>query len=295
LDGAMRGAPDKASCFPDLDMSSISLHEASIGIFQDLVFVHPDAQPAEAFEDWASDLPAWPHNLTDGTLVESPYTLTYEMNCNWKVFYENAIDGYHLAYLHENTLGRATPDKNIWEAHGRHVVWYSTETGAKSPTTEFVREQMDAVGVPLLKSASGANFPGVYMMFPLTIITPSTTGFLVSVLEPLGPDKTLLHVRLWAMPERNGQALRNFDISDQMPGLDPVDGRIKLALLKEHPLKLAKRSGDFQIEDVWICEKMQRGLSSPRYSVGGLANGPGAEAPLTHFQQNLLDFVPLRP
>ena len=68
-------------------------------------------------------------------------------------------------------------------------------------------------------------------------------------------------------------------------GRDPVDGRVKLELLEVHP----KESGDFQLDDMWICEKMQRALHSPRYGVGALARGAGAEAPLTYFQQQVLD------
>ena len=40
---------------------------------------------------------------------------------------------------------------------------------------------------------------------------------------------------------------------------------------------------------MWICEKIQRNLRSPKYAVGPMANGPGAESPVTHFQQSVLD------
>ncbi|MDE0007377.1 MAG: hypothetical protein OXS50_03770, partial [Gammaproteobacteria bacterium] len=61
----------------------------------------------------------------------------------------------------------------------------------------------------------------------------------------------------------------------------------RLADADRHPLE----SGDFQIEDIWICEKIQRNLRSPHFQVGPLANGPGAESPVAHFQQSVLDYV----
>ena len=42
---------------------------------------------------------------------------------------------------------------------------------------------------------------------------------------------------------------------------------------------------------MWICEKIQRGVHSPKYEVGPMANGPGAESPVTHFQQSVLDYL----
>jgi len=34
----------------------------------------------------------WPHEFDDMTVG---IDVTYEMRCNWKVFFENAIDRYH--------------------------------------------------------------------------------------------------------------------------------------------------------------------------------------------------------
>ena len=62
---------------------------------------------------------------------------------------------------------------------------------------------------------------------------------------------------------------------------------VRLADLEKHPLD----SGDFQLEDMWICEKIQRNLHSPKYRVGPMAEGPGAESPVTHFQRSVLDYL----
>ena len=77
-----------------------------------MVYVNPDPAPPESFDEWIANLDdhAWPHDLGDGTLSFTSET-TYEMRCNWKVFYENAVDGYHLGYLHDRTLGPLYPDR----------------------------------------------------------------------------------------------------------------------------------------------------------------------------------------
>ena len=129
LDGALRAVPLHAQCFPGLDPGDHSLLPAALGEFKGMVFVHPD--PGADFSEWRADLEsvAWPHRFER---MRAGPEITYEMRCNWKVFFENAIDGYHLAYLHDRTLGGPRADRNVWDVHGRHLVWYSTETGRKT-------------------------------------------------------------------------------------------------------------------------------------------------------------------
>lgn len=41
LDGRLRGLPNKAECFPDLDRKTLSLNDASVGIWNGLIFANP--------------------------------------------------------------------------------------------------------------------------------------------------------------------------------------------------------------------------------------------------------------
>lgn len=286
LDGRLRGLPNQQECFPDLDKSQLGLFAAAIGVYRGMIFVHPKENPQENFEDWLSTLPqdSWPEDISFESLIPGEEAV-YEMKCNWKVFYENAIDGYHLAYLHEKTLGDCTPSQNVWEVHGRHVTWYSTQRdGAKHALPEMVEKYADKFRTKKVKGMENGAYPGVIMMFPTTIITPNPYGITVSELLPVTPEVTLLKGRNWS-PE--GSMFRQ-SVKD-VPGFDKASGMIKSSKWEKHPLETL----DFQTEDVWVCEKMQRSLKSPRYEVGPLARGAGAEAPLMHFQQNILDFVPL--
>ena len=284
LDGRLRGIPAQAECFPNMDKKSISLHRATIGIHQNLVFVHPQAQPEEPFEDWLGglqDVP-WPHNLASPDLEESPDDVVYELNCNWKVFFENAIDGYHLAYLHKETLGGPLHDKNIWEAKGKHLVWWSTEReGVKHRIPKFVEEGAKGWGMKTVKGAEEPGYGGVYMLFPTTLITPNPWGITVSTMEPVDANTTLLRVRNWAPKGLMSYTYRAKDI----PGYDEISGRIKSSHWTKHPLE----TGDFQTEDVWVCEKMQRALQSPMHQVEMMAKGSGGEAALDFFQQCVLE------
>ena len=135
LDGSLRAVPMRARCFADLDTDAYSLLPAAIGELGGLIFVNPN--PRADFAAWQADLESvlWPHRFER---MSAGLELTYEIHCNWKVFLENAIDGYHLAYLHSETLGGPRADRNVWDVHGRHLVWYSTETGRKTCLPEGV-------------------------------------------------------------------------------------------------------------------------------------------------------------
>ena len=286
LDGRLRGVPAQRDCFPELDKKDVRLLGAAVGVFKTLVFVHPDAEPAEPFEVWVDDLEnvAWPHDLASSDLEESPDSIVYEVKCNWKVFYENAVDGYHLAYLHKNTLGGPVHDKNVWENFGRHLVWWSTEReGVKHRIPQFVEQSAKNSGLNVVKGADTPGYGGVYMLFPTTILTPNPWGFTISTMQPVDAGTTRLKVRNWAPKGWMSYTYRTNDI----PGYDDKSGLIKSSHWTKHPLE----TDDFQTEDIWVCEKMQRALQSPNHKVGALARGTGGEAALDFFQQCILEFV----
>ena len=285
LDGSLRAVPMKKKCFPDLDLKERHLFEASVGEFKGMVFAHP--APGEDLSTWLGPLePAvWPHEI-DGMTPGA--NVTYELNCNWKVFFENAIDGYHLAYLHDQTLGGPKADFNVWDIHGRHLVWYSTETGKKTCMPEAVAEEPDSLGSKPIGGAESGEYGGVYMLFPNTIVTAAPTEFSISRLDPVSPGVTLLRARQWVSKSHGWKWFSGGEANvEDFPGYDPDTGYLKLDRLQQHPLE----TGDFHWEDVWVCEKIQRSLSSPLYKVDALAQGSGAEAPLELFQRNVLDFV----
>jgi phenylpropionate dioxygenase-like ring-hydroxylating dioxygenase large terminal subunit len=274
LEGGLRGVPDKANCFPDLDRTKLNLKPAGLGVFKELIFANPD--PSARFDEWIAPIAdrAWPHDIFASDVKEA-VPLTYDLKCNWKVFIENAIDGYHLAYLHENTLGGPTPDKNIWEQAGDHMVWYANEDGVRHRLPKKIRDENGRTGT--IRSAAQTGFGGVYFLFPLTLVVPTPYGLSISSLKPLSPGRTRLDYRHWIGPWQSR------DERKYIPGYDKESDIISSDNWTKHPLE----TGDFQTEDVWICEKIQRGLSSPAFEPGPLSEGPGAEDPIRWFHESL--------
>jgi Rieske 2Fe-2S family protein len=283
LDGALRGLPNRSECFPDLDRKGLSLMDAGVGVWKGIVFANPD--PAQSFENWISPMKGaeFPHDITDASLIVGK-EFVYKMKCNWKVFFENAIDGYHLAYLHENTLGGPLPALNEWQEHGQNLVWYSTERdGIRNRIPKFVEDQASKHSMATIKGAENSGYGGVYMMFPTTLITPSPWSLTISRMEPINAETTLLRAQTWVTKSW-------FTYQDKLkdvPGYSPDTGLIESDYWTQHPLE----TGDFQTEDIWVCEKMQRSLSAEKYAVGPLAVGSGAEDMLPLFQKNVQSYL----
>ncbi|MEM8652950.1 MAG: aromatic ring-hydroxylating dioxygenase subunit alpha, partial [Pseudomonadota bacterium] len=217
LDGTLRGVPNRQECFPDLDRSGLGLLPAAFGVFKDFIFVNPN--PEADFEQWIEPIVGkeWPHDLTASDIKEAA-PLIYDMKCDWKVYVENAIDGYHLAYLHENTLGGPLPGLNEWERVGDHMIWYATEDGVRHRLPKKIRDEYGSTGT--IESAAVTGYGGVYYLFPNTLIVPTPYGMSVSSLVPSEAGRCKMNVRHWVGPWQSK------DERKYIPGYDKSTGTI---------------------------------------------------------------------
>ena len=136
-------------------------------------------------------------------------------------------------------------------------------------------------GARKIEGAESGAYGGVYMLYPSTIVTASPYDFAVSSLVPVHPELTQLKVRTWGRQASGLFGRSGTPVCDKTPKAEPVS----LERLDEHPME----SGDFMLEDLWICEKIQRSMRSPFFSVGALAQGDGCETPLVWFQEQVLN------
>lgn len=99
-EGTLRVAPEMQEA-EKFDVDSIRLEQARVAQWQGLVFANlaPDAGPEASFDAVVEGI--------DGRLGEvdlSSWRLarreTYELACDWKVYVENYLEGYHLPLVH---------------------------------------------------------------------------------------------------------------------------------------------------------------------------------------------------
>ncbi len=288
LSGRLNSVTLEREMFPGIDKSCLGLHAAQVATWKNLVFVNPDPKAA-SLEDWLADVPEklgpfepgqlQPHDPE--ALVEVSDVL-YRVRANWKIVSENFIDGYHLPLLHPVSLGDGDFRGQKWEPAGRHQAFYRP---LKAGIMHDKQALPPVAGIP-------ANFGASYQwLFPNIALYATATFWSTFHVIPVGPALSLVHSRIRAMPA----ALERVGASDEAPSELPghiisakgpyAETRIKAP--KVHPLK----SNNVMLEDIYACEAVQRGMESSACVVGPLSKW---EAPLTFFQQQILDYVPLR-
>ena len=280
-DGSLRGLPKKELAFPDMELADWPLHKAAVGVLGDLIFVNPQDVPEDDFEGWLGgmrDTHMWPHKLD---MLSEKRPVRYDFGANWKGFCENAMDGYHLSYLHDKTLMGPDIEDQHWDAVGRHWVIFANGQNEEQQANPYAR----IPGVDTSKP-----HPVVYQFFPNSGVLSSPIFFSAYTIVPVGPEQCYLELRTWMMPrEEQPQVERKKPSSTSGHGHIMADGKryISIDTLSCH----AMESLDFQIEDMWVCEQQQKALHSPMMKTGPLARL--GETPLTWFQQHILDYVPL--
>jgi choline monooxygenase len=101
LDGALRGAPDMDAAA--LQADAIRLPAARVAEWQGLVFVAAGAAPP--LEDLVAGIDA---RIGADRFADYVFDrrVVYELACNWKVYVDNYLEGYHLQRVHPG-LARA--------------------------------------------------------------------------------------------------------------------------------------------------------------------------------------------
>jgi choline monooxygenase len=97
LDGRLRHAPEMGGA-ADFDRKTIRLREFDVAAWQGLVFVSlaADVPPlGEVYAGIAERIAP-----IDLATMEFAHRDTYEVACNWKVYVDNFLEGYHLPYVH---------------------------------------------------------------------------------------------------------------------------------------------------------------------------------------------------
>jgi choline monooxygenase len=156
---------------------------------------------------------------------------TYDMKCNWKTYVDNYLEGYHLPSVHPG-LNREL-DFNAYgvEPYAGHVRQFSPIRGAQ-PGDATPRRYAEA------RQDLTTDY---FWMFPNWMLNCYPDNVSLNIVVPVEPERSLA-IFEWYLPE------------------------------KDHATPAAKASVEFsdqiQVEDVGICEAVQKNLRSRSYSRG---------------------------
>ncbi len=121
LDGVLRSAPEMGTA-PDFVASDIRLPQAQVAIWQGLVFVANGEVPA--FEHIVAGIS---ERLGAQSLDDYSHhrRISYDLNCNWKVYVDNYLEGYHVPHIHPTLNALLDYRSYITETAAWHSHQYS--------------------------------------------------------------------------------------------------------------------------------------------------------------------------
>ncbi|MEM9771091.1 MAG: aromatic ring-hydroxylating dioxygenase subunit alpha, partial [Cyanobacteria bacterium P01_D01_bin.73] len=187
LNGNLKGVPEYKNQFPDLDFKKLCLHQASVGIWRGMIFVHPDPN-ADSLDHWFGPVesylgPHQPEKLVE--YVEG--RARHKINANWKIIVENYIDGYHLAHLHSATLYMYNHRKQVTGFAGNHFHFFEPLSSSYLEGIENNSPLPLVDHVP--KHKIGAYVP---MLFPNLGLSETESSWSTFYVIPIAPDQSIV-------------------------------------------------------------------------------------------------------
>jgi choline monooxygenase len=98
LDGQLKSAPEMGAT-PDFDMGQVRLPQLQVRTWQGLVFAAVDADAA-SFDALVAGIDARLGDARGLAGYGHHHRVGYDLACNWKVYVDNYLEGYHVPHVH---------------------------------------------------------------------------------------------------------------------------------------------------------------------------------------------------
>jgi choline monooxygenase len=229
LDGALKKAPQMAGV-KNFKRETLSLREIPLKVLNKFVLLNFSGVDSPLDPDWMRlDL-----MLTDSgtSRLQFKGRRVYEINCNWKVYIDNYLDGgYHVDHLHKGLAGQL--DMQNYKTENFKSWTLQSCGGSKDPMKSDSIDFKERIG-------DQALYAWLYPNFMINRYGPiMDTNWIV----PVSPQKCLT-------------------VFDYYFAADASEEFIAASI---------QASEQVQTEDVAICESVQKGMLSLGYGAGRYA------------------------
>jgi len=256
LDGALRACPEMEET-EEFRKEDFGLMPVRVDRWGPFVFVclSDDAPPlAEVMGAIPAEVAAAGYDVDRMRLVERR---EYEIKCNWKVYVDNYLEGYHLPIAHPQLFRELDYDSYRVEEFRFYSKQHAPIRELR-PGEELGRDRR------YLRTADGEEDALYYWLFPNTMFNIYQDNLSSNVILPLGPDRTLTIFEWFFADPGTG------------PGWESMQQTIAF-------------SDEIQQEDIVICEQVQRGLRSRAYDTGRFS--AKRENGVYHFQNLVREYL----
>ncbi|MBJ3776473.1 aromatic ring-hydroxylating oxygenase subunit alpha [Acuticoccus mangrovi] len=187
LDGSLVAAPEM-DLTKDFDTACNGLKPVRLETWAGFLFINFDPD-AERLMDYLGDLPERLASYHFETMKQT-FRREYILDCNWKIYAENAMEAYHVPMVHAKTLQklkREMPPKVPSE--GNWVGLHTKHTGSRALLA-------GDTGFPPIPTLDGLAGQGTYytLTYPSTMFGCTIDCMWWFEVHPLGPEKMRLIV-----------------------------------------------------------------------------------------------------
>jgi choline monooxygenase len=263
LDGKLRarphfGGPDKIDTFADGGGAKLDLVPVTVATWNGCIFANVSGD-AGALDDWLAPLvrrtPAY-----DFSTIRWAGKIDFEVQANWKLVYENYMEGYHVFAVHPHLL-KFAPMNIRWSGEWDGGVFYNDYV---FPELEEGRGD----GLPHYPnlSADDARRGLWFLCFPHFAAEVYPDQFTLLVSYPLAPDLTREELHIFLIG----------DAATSSEHQKPREAVVKMW-------------DDLNREDLGMLELLQQGRLSPAYDGGRLS--PHWEGPTHAFGQRIVEKI----
>ncbi|HKS26870.1 MAG TPA: SRPBCC family protein [Pyrinomonadaceae bacterium] len=225
------------------------LPEFRVETWGSLVFVNLDRE-AEPLLQTLEDLPELVGNRDFGSMRLAARR-DWFVNCNWKVYVDNYLEGYHIPIVHPSLNRELDYDEYRTETRRFYSIQHSP----------IRRDRAERLKV---NDETGEDEAQYFWLFPNLMLNVYPDNYSTNLIVPIDESRTLTVFEWYFLnPERDET--------------------------KEAIARTVEFSDEIQLEDIKICEAVQRGLRSRTYSQGRYS--VRRENGVHHFHRLLAEFL----
>jgi choline monooxygenase len=231
LDGRLIGTPDVEGV-EFFDRSTMGMVPLRLETWEQLIFVNFD-QDAEPLSTYLGKIPEQARGFQFEGL-QFVERRDYLIDCNWKVYVDNYLEGYHIPIAHPSLMREIDYAQYRADTYRYYSQQFAPIRAMKS---EDAAERTYVPGNGTLREAL------YFWIFPNLMLNIYPDNFSTNLIIPLSHDRTLT-IFEWFFHDARSEKVRE---------------RIKRAIAF---------SDEVQQEDIELCRNVQRGLNSATYDRG---------------------------
>jgi choline monooxygenase len=255
LDGRLIGTPDVEGV-EFFDRSTMGMVPLRLEVWEQFIFVSFDGS-AQPLSTYLGDIPQQALGFEFQGL-QFAERRDYLINCNWKVYVDNYLEGYHIPIAHPGLMREIDYAQYRIDTFRYHSQQFAPIRAMKPK--DVAEERFYVPGTGLQQALYFWVFPNLMLnIYPDNIST--------NLIVPISTDKTLT-IFEWFFHD------------------------VTSAKVQERMKRAIAFSDEVQQEDIGLCESVQKGLRSSTYDRGRYS--VKRENGVHHFHMLLDEFIGTR-